>query len=62
VDADKKLHKGYEFEEHPGVCAAMEAAARHLLFQSEAEAEAAETAGAEAAARGGPATVITEEA
>ena len=55
LDADTKLSKGYEYEEHPGVCAAMEMAARSwILGSGDGEGEAAE--GAEA-----PATVITEE-
>ncbi|KAI8469103.1 MAG: hypothetical protein J3K34DRAFT_514352 [Monoraphidium minutum] len=57
VDADTKLQKGYEFEEHPGVCAAMEAAGRCFIKFGEDDgggadggSEAAEAA--EAAAGG----------
>ena len=56
MDADTKLHKGYEYEEHPGVCAAMEAAGRCLMKFGDDDGD--EEGGAE----GEPATVITEEA
>lgn len=60
VDADTKLRSGYELEEHPGVCAAMEHAGRRF-FSLFSEVEEGEEV-APAAAADEPATVITEEA
>lgn len=54
LDADVKLTKGYEYEEHPGVCAAMESAARAWIKFGDDEEEE------EAAVAAAPATVITE--
>lgn len=39
VNAPTLLKKGYEEEQHPGVCAAMEAAARDFMFEGMAELE-----------------------
>jgi hypothetical protein len=39
LGAAETLRAGYEFEEHPGVCAAMEAAGRHLFIASAADDE-----------------------
>jgi hypothetical protein len=56
LDAQATLQKGYEFEEHPGVCGAMEAAARAFMFETREEGEGeGEGEGADA-----PATVVTE--
>jgi len=56
LDAQAQLQKGYEYEEHPGVCAAMEAAARAFMFGAQEEGEG-EGEGVEQAA-----TVVTEVA
>lgn len=58
VDADKKLHSGYEYEEHPGVCAAMEAAGRCLIKFGDDDGGDVDGGGL----AGGATTVITEEA